>query len=192
MYVLNHKRGSHHAVGLISYVWSVNAMTALSRWRAALAVGATFAALAATPLVGVQAAHAAPYPPADETLGLSATVVEPGDPITFEGAGFESVDEIESALHSRKVVLGQHTADINGRVRDTITIPRHVPPGRHEFRLTAVAPEHTVSVWITVRKDQPNLANTGDDHTTAVLGGAGALVLVGGCAVLAARRLKRR
>ncbi|MEV0322467.1 LPXTG cell wall anchor domain-containing protein [Streptomyces sp. NPDC050658] len=167
-------------------------MTALSRWRAALAVGATSAVLTATPLVGVPTAYAAPYPPTDETLGLSDTVVEPGDPITFEGAGFESVDEIESALFSRKVVLGQHIADINGRVVDTVTIPKHIPPGRHEFRLTAVAPEHTVSVWITVHKDRPNLANTGEDDSTALLGGAGVLVLVGGGAVLAARRLKRR
>lgn len=167
-------------------------MTGLPRWRAAIAGGATSAVLAATPLVGVQAAHAEPYPPSAPTLRLSTTVVEPGDPITFEGAGFESADAVESALFSRKVVLGQHTADSNGTVRDTVTIPEHITPGKHLFRLKAWAPDHTVSVRISVRKHRPHLSNTGEGHTTALLAGAGALVLVGGGAALAARRLKRR
>ena len=39
---------------------------------------------------------------------------------------------------------------------------------------------------------RPHLAHTGDDYSPYLLGGAAALVLFGGWALMAARRLKRR
>nr|WSY54802.1 LPXTG cell wall anchor domain-containing protein [Streptomyces sp. NBC_00886] len=167
-------------------------MTASSKWRAALAAAAASAVLAATPVVGAQPAQAQPYPPPPPTLTLSTTTVDPGDSLGFEGTGFESGQTVEAALFSHKVVLGHFTADSNGTVEGTVTIPERIRPGRHRFRLRAWDPEHTLSARIFVRRHHPHLANTGEDHTTALLGGAGALVLLGGWAFMAARRLKRR
>ncbi|MCH5671511.1 hypothetical protein [Streptomyces gilvus] len=242
-------------------------MTVSSKWRAAFVATAASAALAASPLVGAQSAQAQPYPPPPPGVTLSDSTVEPGDSITFQGTGFVGSQpvEVEADLFSRKVVLGHFTADPDGTVEGTVTIPERTEPGEHLFSLTAEEEDLTACTHLYVEgadhtpppgdhdhdndppngghehdpsnggpgrhpsnagsghgpssagsghgpsnasaehdpsasgsgqeesyNHKPHLANTGDDYSPYLMGGAAALVLLGGWALMAARRLKRR
>ncbi|MGW2519279.1 hypothetical protein ACWC09_20140 [Streptomyces sp. NPDC001617] len=232
-------------------------MTVSSKWRAALVATAASAALVATPVVGAQSAQAQPYPPPPPGVTLSDSTVEPGDSINFQGTGFfgRQPVEVEADLYSTKVVLGHFTADPDGTVEGTVTIPERTQPGEHLFSLTAERGHLTACAHLYVEREdhtppptgghdhdpptgghdhdpptgghdqdpptgghdhypptggrdqdppnagpghhesynhKPHLANTGDDYSPYLLGGAAALVLFGGWALMAARRLKRR
>ncbi|WP_149179808.1 LPXTG cell wall anchor domain-containing protein [Streptomyces sp. TRM49041] len=98
-----------------------------------------------------------------EDLILSATTVTQGDSLTFTGPGFGAgEDGIESAIFSSKITLDFHTADENGMVTDTVTIPHHVEPGEHIFRLKGEAQVHLAE--ITVLDDDDDGGDPGHDH----------------------------
>ncbi|GGT30150.1 hypothetical protein GCM10010271_37720 [Streptomyces kurssanovii] len=166
-------------------------MTTSSKWRAAFAATAASAVLAALPVVGAQPAHAQPYPPDPPSLTLSATTVDAGDELSFTGTGFDPNEGVGAFLLSKPVKLGFFSADSNGTVEGTVTIPKWTDPGRHTFLLKGKESELKLSAKITVRSYKPHLADTGEDRSALLLGGAAGLLALGGGAMMAARRLRR-
>ncbi|MFI2432291.1 LPXTG cell wall anchor domain-containing protein [Streptomyces sp. NPDC018693] len=148
--------------------------------------------MAAVPIVGAQPAHSQPYPPPTPTLTLSAEVVDAGDDLGFTGTGFNPEEGVDAFLLSKKIKLGHFTADTNGTVEGTVTIPKWTRPGKHTFRLEGEESNLVLSAEITVRSHKPHLAHTGkDDNSSVLLGAAAGLVLLGGGTMMAVRRLKR-
>ncbi|GGW60990.1 LPXTG cell wall anchor domain-containing protein [Streptomyces caelestis] len=165
-------------------------MTASSKCRAAFAATAAAAVLAAVPVVGAQTAHAQPYPPDPPSLTLSATTVDAGDELSFTGTGFDPNEGVVALLLSKPIKLGRFTADSNGTVQGTVTIPKWTDPGRHTFLLKGKESKLTLSAKITVRPNKPHLADTGEDRSSLLLGGAAGLLVLGAGTMMAVRRRK--
>lgn len=165
-------------------------MTASSKCRAALATAAASAVLAAVPVIGAQPAHSQPYPPNPPTLTLTATTVVAGDDLGFTGTGFLPTEGVNAFLFSKPVKLGRFTADANGTVKGTVTIPKWTDPGKHIFRLKGVKSKRSLGAKIIVRPHRPHLANTGEDRSLVMAGGSAALLALGAGAIVAVRRRK--
>ncbi|GAB2866519.1 hypothetical protein GCM10027074_37390 [Streptomyces deserti] len=166
-------------------------MTASSKCRAAFAATAASAVLAAVPVVGAQPAHSQPYPPDAPSLTLSATTVDAGDTLDFTATGFIPFEGVDAFLLSKPIKLGHFTADANGTVEGTVTIPRWTDPGEHIFRLKGEESKLTLSAEITVRPNKPHLADTGEDHSSVLLGGAAGMLALGAGTMMAVRRRKQ-
>ncbi|MEU2745314.1 LPXTG cell wall anchor domain-containing protein [Streptomyces collinus] len=168
----------------------MKAMTASSKCRAALATAAASAVLAAVPVIGAQPAHSQPYPPNPPTLTLTATTVVAGDDLGFTGTGFLPTEGVNAFLFSKPVKLGRFTADANGTVKGTVTIPKWTDPGKHYFRLKGVESKRSLGAKIIVRPHRPHLADTGEDRSLVMVGGAAALLALGAGTMMAVRRRK--
>ncbi|MDQ1029170.1 hypothetical protein QF035_006752 [Streptomyces umbrinus] len=165
-------------------------MTASSKCRAAFAATAASAVLVAVPVVGAQPAHSQPYPPNPPSLTLTATTVDAGDDLGFTGTGFIPNEGVNAFLLSKPIKLGHFTADANGTVEGTVTIPKRTDPGKHIFRLKGEESKLTLSAKITVRSHKPHYGHTGEDRSSVLLGGAGAAGLLGVGTMMAVRRRK--
>ncbi|MEW2610687.1 LPXTG cell wall anchor domain-containing protein [Streptomyces sp. NPDC047880] len=93
-------------------------------------------------------------------------------------------------LFSKPVKLGHFTADSNGTVRGTVTIPKWTDPGKHFFRLKGVRSHRSLGAKIIVRPHKPHLADTGEDRSLVMVGGAAALLALGAGTMMAVRRRK--
>ncbi|MBB6077865.1 LPXTG cell wall anchor domain-containing protein [Streptomyces paradoxus] len=155
-----------------------------------MATAAASAVLAAVPVIGAQPAHSQPYPPDPPTLTLTATTVVAGDDLGFTGTGFLPTEGVSAFLFSKPVKLGRFTADSNGTVKGTVTIPKWTDPGKHYFRLKGVESNRSLGAKIIVRPHKPHLADTGDDRSLVMVGGSAALLALGAGAVMAVRRRK--
>ncbi|MDH2387743.1 LPXTG cell wall anchor domain-containing protein [Streptomyces sp. HNM0663] len=119
--------------------------------------------MAAVPVLGAQSALAQPYPPQPPSLTLGADTVTQGDSLDLTGTGFgPGEDGIESAIFSDKVILDFHTADENGTVTDTVTIPHHVKPGEHIFRLEGEMQVLLAEITVLDDEDDPGRPGDGD------------------------------
>ncbi|WP_338898233.1 LPXTG cell wall anchor domain-containing protein [Streptomyces sp. TG1A-60] len=152
-----------------------------------MAATAASAVLAVVPVVGAQTAHSQPYPPDSPSLTLTATTVDAGDDLGFTGTGFIPDEEVGAFLLSKPIKLGRFTADANGTVEGTVTIPKWTDPGKHIFRLKGEESKLTLSAEITVRSHKPHpgygedrssvplagphFADTGETRSSAPLGG---------------------
>jgi hypothetical protein len=165
-------------------------MTASSKCRAAFAAAAASAVLVAVPVVGAQPAHSQPYPPNPPSLTLTATTVSAGDDLGFTGTGFIPYEGVNAFLFSKPIKLGHFTADANGTVEGTVTIPEWTDPGKHIFRLKGEESKLTLSAKITVRSPKPDYGHAGEDRSSVLLGGAGAAGLLGAGTMMAVRRRK--
>ncbi|MBC9726975.1 LPXTG cell wall anchor domain-containing protein [Streptomyces sp. TRM68367] len=165
-------------------------MTASSKFRAAFAATAASAVLAAVPVVGAQPAHSQPYPPDAPSLTLTATTVDAGDDLGFTATGFLPNEGVGAFLLSKPIKLGRFTADANGTVEGTVTIPKWTDPGKHTFRLKGEKSKLTLSAEITVRSPKPHLADTGEDRSPVLLVGAAGLLALGAGTMMAVRRRK--
>ncbi|MGK5694546.1 hypothetical protein ACSNOJ_16860 [Streptomyces sp. URMC 128] len=163
-------------------------MTASSKCRAAFATAAASAVLAAVPVIGAQPAHAQPYPPGPPELTLTATTVDAGDDLGFTGTGFDPNEGVAAVLFSKPVKLGRFTADANGTVEGTVTIPKWTDPGKHIFRLKGLESKKSLKAKIFVRPHKPHLADTGEDRSLVMLGGTAALLALGAGTMVAVRR----
>ena len=143
------------------------------RWRGALASAASAALLVALPLMGAQTAYAQPtacMAYADSLcLSISPVTVEPGQTVTFSASGFDPGQTVTAELcpekkngHKAKprshdgtnkkecIFLGTFTADSEGVVTGTVTIPQNTKPGDYLFQLTSSDPKRTVCASIKV------------------------------------------
>lgn len=65
----------------------------------------------------------------------------PGDIFTALTGGWKPFSVVTAFLESTPVQVGQETADANGFVLFTITVPPDFPPGQHTLALVGVAPD---------------------------------------------------
>ncbi|MFI7013085.1 LAETG motif-containing sortase-dependent surface protein [Streptomyces sp. NPDC050164] len=98
---------------------------------------------------------------------------------------------MDALLFSKPVKLGHFTADANGTVEGTVTIPKWTDPGKHIFLLKGEKSKLKLSAKITVNSHKPHLADTGEDQTPVLLGGAAGLLALGAGTVMAVRRRKQ-
>ncbi|MFD5425540.1 hypothetical protein [Streptomyces sp. NPDC127084] len=180
--------------------------------RAGLAALAASAVIGAVALAAAQPAFAAQEPLAS-SLDLDASEVCPGDSVTFHATGFVVGQQTTVRLKGKDLELGRFNADAQGEVHETVDIPLEAHPGRHTFRVEAESPERDLSRKLVVKKvnecdapdsvqsdeivvdpgeaepaSAPQLAATGEGDTLGLFGGAAGLALLGGGAVMAARR----
>ncbi|HVT75966.1 MAG TPA: carboxypeptidase-like regulatory domain-containing protein [Acidimicrobiales bacterium] len=127
--------------------------------------------------------------PAKQTPTGSATTpastVPPGGTTTVSGDGFKPGSTVTGALYSTPVLLGRVTADSNGKVALTATIPSSFS-GTHDIQLQGVDANNNVRVLqktITVTA----LSRTGSSVSSLWPAGA-ALVLLGGLGMFLGRR----
>jgi LPXTG-motif cell wall-anchored protein len=141
-------------------------MTTSRRCQVALASAVSAAALVVGPLLGTQAAYAQPYPPPPPTLELSRTVVPRGGEVSFTGHNFARRQFVTVELQSRPIILGRYRADTTGTVTGTVTIPRRMSLGWHDFRLTARRPflSATTRLRVTFALGQGPGGNNGGRH----------------------------
>jgi LPXTG-motif cell wall-anchored protein len=165
-------------------------MTASSKCRAAFATAAATAVLAAVPVIGAQPAHSQPYPPDPPTLTLTATTVVAGDDLGFTGTGFIPGEGVDAYLYSKPFKLGRFTADSNGTVKGTVTVPEWKDPGWHVFRLKGEKSKRALRAVIKVLPNKPHLADTGENRSFTLLGGTAALLALGGGTMVTVRRRK--
>ncbi|MCZ2816730.1 hypothetical protein [Modestobacter sp. VKM Ac-2984] len=124
------------------------------------------------------------------TPGIAATsstatsnVAAPGQEVTKTYKGFKAFEKVTLVLHSDPVVLGTYTADANGVITATFTLPAGTTLGTHTLALDGDAGSHFEET-ITLTADGKALAYTGASvalplvaGTVLVGAGAGALVL---------------
>lgn len=138
------------------------------------------------------------YPPAAAQIALSRSRATVGMTISFDARCFKGDDKVTATVYSKPMQVGQYSANANGVVTGSFTVPA-VSPGRHTLRLVGtdgtqasagftVVPASAASA-IPTSSDPSSLAFTGSDM--AKTGGLGALLLLGGGAlVIAAKRRK--
>jgi LPXTG-motif cell wall-anchored protein len=97
---------------------------------------------------------------------------------------------VNAFLFSKPVKLGRFTADANGTVKGTVTIPKWTDPGKHYFRLKGVESKRSLGAKIIVRPHRPHLADTGEDRSLVMVGGTAALLALGAGTMMAVRRRK--
>lgn len=121
----------------------------------------------------------------------------PGDDVDITATGFGPNTDSTIFILSTPIQLATATADSNGVVRATVTIPEDIQPGAHTIEVRGVDSNETprtVSIPITVAGEvtgttaaaQP-LAATGSGLSTLVLV-AGVLAAAGGALLLQVRR----
>jgi LPXTG-motif cell wall-anchored protein len=139
---------------------------------------------------GQAAAGATQYPVGRGQLGENKNSANQGDSVTVSGCGFKSGSSVSIDLLSTPVHLATVTADANGGINATVTIPKTTPSGQHTLEATGVDPAGkplVLSASITIGGSGA-LAKTGTSATAPLTAAGVGLVLIGGVAVMAARR----
>jgi hypothetical protein len=73
-----------------------------------------------------------------------------GGLVSGAGGGFLSGEPVNVTLHSTPVLVGSFTADQNGNVQFTVTIPPDTPSGDHELVLTGATSGRVADLPVTV------------------------------------------
>jgi hypothetical protein len=145
--------------------------------------------------IGASAVDPADFVPCDP--GAVGGAFEPGGTITIFAEGFYPGEKVRATLHSTPVVLGTTTADEDGHVFMTVTLPDDLAPGRHEIHVVGLTSGHTVVLAAFASAEDPQspqtpqtLPATGANGPLAGLGVA--LVGVGWGLVAIGRRRRAR
>lgn len=128
-------------------------------------------------------------PPATPPSGATAftsppAATAPGGAVTIDETGFGAGEQVPVVLYSTPVVLTTATADSQGRVHTTVTIPAGTAAGQHT--LVLFGESQVKAATITVQA-APTLPRTGVDTWVLTLAGVAAL-LVGAQALGLSRR----
>jgi hypothetical protein len=176
-------------------------------FKAAMAAVSLSAAITGVSVAVAMPATAAPrpsctqgYPPAQSTVALGRSRADVGMRISYEARCFKPNERVRATVFSKPVVVDTTRANSTGRVSDGFRVP-NVPAGRHTLELRGLESGIVQTARFEVRgkagngnastrgNDDSSLAFTGSD--IAKTGGAGALLLFGGGAlVMAAKRRK--
>ncbi|MBB3678387.1 hypothetical protein [Modestobacter versicolor] len=116
----------------------------------------------------------------------ATNVAAPGQQITRVLKGFKPNEVVTLVLHSTPVTLGTYTADANGVVTATFTLPAGTVLGTHTLAYDGNLGSHYEST-ITLTADGKALAYTGASVTLPLVGGT-VLVAAGAGALLLGRR----
>ena len=151
----------------------------------------TVTAPAATPPAATPAAFkpgATPNTPGIAATSSTATsnVAAPGQKVTKVLKGFKPGEKVTLVLHSTPVELGTFTADANGVVTATFTLPAGTALGSHTLAYDGAMGSHFEET-ITLTADGKALAYTGADIAMPLIGGT-VMVAAGAAALVVARR----
>lgn len=151
-----------------------------------LAFGAATVASAARCTAGT-------YPPGQcQTIVLGQTVVSPGGSLNIAGTGFTPGETVTASFCLLGTVLGTDTADAQGDVSLTVTIPSDTRIGRHYICLTGVAGERVSGaidvVSSTSARGGGGLPQTGSTLLAPLAGTGVGLLLIGTLLLVAVRR----
>jgi pullulanase-type alpha-1,6-glucosidase len=123
-------------------------------------------------------------------IALSAGRVKAGGSVTVRGAGFEPGEQVQVWLHSTPTLLVAATADAQGAVDLSVTIPTSTTSGSHSVQLNGLVSGAGMSTALTVSPAGSVLAAGSLGFTgfqPALAGLAGLLLLAGLSAVAFAR-----
>lgn len=73
-----------------------------------------------------------------------------GQGLPYATAGFDPDERVQARLLSAPIDLGQHTADPDGQVEITFTVPAQLAAGAHTISLAGLTSGFTVSIPLTV------------------------------------------
>ena len=133
----------------------------------------------------------------DDTVAVSDTAVEPGQPVTVSARTYCAGCPVTFTLFSEPVVLGTVDADANGVATLTFTVPEGTSAGTHTIEATGTGADGlplTVRTTITVvapgaaGTGSGALPTTGSDSAISMTQIALAAVVGGGLLVLAASK----
>jgi hypothetical protein len=148
---------------------------------------------AATPAASTPAAAFVPGA-TPNTPGIAVTknsttsnVAKPGQQVTQVLKGFKPNEKVTLVLHSTPVTLGTFTADANGVVTATYTLPAGTTLATHTLAFDGDAGSH-YEVTITLTADGKALAYTGADIAMPLIGGTVLLAAGAGALVIGRRR----
>jgi hypothetical protein len=125
---------------------------------------------------------------APTTSSGTGNVAAPGQAITTVLRGFQPHEVVTLVLHSAPVTLGTYTADANGVVTATFTLPAGTVLGTHTLAFDGTAGSH-YEVTLTLTADGTALAYTGADIALPLVGGT--VLLGAGAGALAISRRRR-
>jgi LPXTG-motif cell wall-anchored protein len=136
------------------------------------------------------AAYATCVDPVEPSGSVSAPSVVAGGQLTVSGVGFAPGELVDATLHSAPVAVGTTTADGDGAVVLTFTVPSDLEPGMHRVELVGRTSGVVVSVpfeVLAVGEVPGTLPVTG--RTTGAQAATGfGLVALGGALVAVGRR----
>lgn len=128
---------------------------------------------------------------AKATVTVDVDSVVAGGSLTVNGGGFDAGEKVSATLFSDPVKLGELTADSDGAVSDTLTIPVTVAAGVHRLELRGLSSDRVASTEITVTEasggtptDGTTPTGTTQDDTDG--GSTGNLAFTGSSAILLA------
>jgi LPXTG-motif cell wall-anchored protein len=135
------------------------------------------------------------YPPSGGGLTLASYAVQLGGTDTAHGTGFDANEGVNGFIHSARVFIGHTTSNGNGVANLTFTVPTTLAAGHHTVELVGQRSGVAESVGLTVVAGAGSSASSGsglpftggNDILPMTAAGVG-LVLVGGLALVAARR----
>jgi len=99
---------------------------------------------------------------------LSDTTVDPGQTITLSAQGFKPGSVVAVDFLSTPVSIGQLTAQANGSVSGSVTIPITATAGAHTIRLTGANSDGTARVLSAAVTVSNTLPRTGGNTWTTL------------------------
>lgn len=143
----------------------------------------------------------AQYPPedAEAEVTVSTTTVAPGGTITVVGEDFLPGSQVNITLVETTEVLGTVTVRADGTFSTNVTLPADLAPGTYTLRVSGVDADGeprvidtTITVVAAAAAPAPGtgLAATGGQFTVGSALAA-LLLVIGGGALFASRRLRR-
>ena len=107
--------------------------------------------------------------PAPLQSSNGSSPVEAGSTITVTGSGFLSGETVDFGLFSVRIDLGTATADPNGDVSKTVTIPPGTATGTHTITATGETSGHMEAVSLTVGSSVAPSTTQAQSTTTTIL-----------------------
>lgn len=127
------------------------------------------------------------YPASDGAAALTPSSGDAGDPTEVAGCGFAPGVSVAISIGSEPVATT--TADAQGCISETVTLPNGLSAGNHEISATGLNPDggtHTLSASFTVNG---SIAFTGAN--SSLYAGVGAALLAVGALFIVVTRRRR-
>jgi LPXTG-motif cell wall-anchored protein len=136
---------------------------------------------------------ASQYPPQNCGVAADQSTVTPGGSLTLTGDCPAGTDSVTFTLNPGGTSLGSATPNPQGHYTKRVTIPSSTQPGTYTIVASCTGVlgngvTRTVTITVAAAAQGRSLPRTGSDSTLPIAGAGLGLVLVGGAAVVVARR----
>ena len=149
---------------------------------------------------GTQGCTQGSYPPANSTVALSRSRATVGMTISYQARCFKPGEKVTATVYSTPQQVGVLTADQQGSVSGSFTVPSTLKPGRHTLELAAATGTQSAGFIVVPNEaaagtgsnkgsGSDSLAFTGSD--AAKTAGAGIVLLLGGGALIVAAKRRK-